>query len=100
MLMREPELQVATATYAEPTAFLMDVVRIDPDVIVISEACPIDWIQTSDLLHKISLQQIVRVIVARLDDNVLDVYDKQRVKLTCDDDLITLVKKGIVSAVP
>lgn len=100
LLMRESELQVATATYTESIAFLMGSGHIDHDVIVISEVDSSSRIQTSELLHRISAQATLRVIVIRLDNNVIDVYDKQCLKLTCNNELVTLVTKDTVSAAP
>jgi len=93
LLMREPELQVATATYAESVTLLQDAARISLDVIVISEAGPPDWGQISELLRSVSPQESLRVIVARPDDNVLEVYDKQFLEVTSNDDLITLISR-------
>jgi len=90
--MREPELQVASVTYADPTTILKEVESAYPDVIVISEAGPPDLPQTSELLHRILPQEILRVIVIRPDDNILEVYDKQCLKVTSNDDLIALIK--------
>ena len=92
LLLREPELQVETATYANSTTFLKDIGFVYPDVIVISEAGPLDWIQTTELLHRISPQQVLRVIVIPPGGNVLEVYDKQCLQVTHNDDLISLIR--------
>jgi len=98
LLMREPELQVEV-TRANPSAFLNQVARVYPDVIVLSEAIPLDWTRNCKLLRGISPQETLRVIVARLDDNVLDIYDKQCLELACNDELVTFITRGIVNAV-
>lgn len=98
LLMRESELQV-TVTPFSPTAFLNEAAPMYPDVIVLSEAIPLDWTRNCKLLRGISPRETLRVIVARPDDNVLDVYDKQCLELTCNDDLVTFITRGIVDAV-
>jgi hypothetical protein len=93
LLMREPEFQVATATYADSVTLFRSAARVSLDVIVISEAGPRDWDHISELLRSVSPQDTLRVIVARPDDNVVEVYDKQCLEVTRNDDLITLISR-------
>ena len=74
LLMREPELKLATAAYSDPTAFLKEVAQVSPDVIVVSETGSLDWNWTSALLHGLLPRQALRLIVIRLEDNILEVY--------------------------
>ena len=90
--MREPELQVATATYADSTTFLEDVDHAFPDVILLCEADPLEWTRKFELLQRIPAQEHLRVIVIRLDDNVLEVYDKKCLKATRKNDLINIIR--------
>ena len=92
LLMHEPELQVATVTYSDLTTALKHLAPGFPDVIVLSECSPLDRTRTSELLHGISPQKTLRVIVIRPDSNILDVYDKQCLKATRNDDLINLIR--------
>ena len=92
LLMREPGLQVATVSYVDPATFLKDVATGVPDVIVLSESSSLDRNRTSQLLQEISPQQTLRVIVIRPEDDILEVYDKQCLKATHNDDLISLIR--------
>ena len=91
--MREPELKVATAAYGDPATFLKEVAQASPDVIVVSEAGSLDWNWTSELLHGLLPQKTLRVIVIRLDDNILEVYDKQCLKVTNNEGFMTLIRQ-------
>ena len=91
-MVREPELQVATATYADSTTFLEDVDHAFPDVILLCEADPLEWTRKFELLQRIPAQEHLRVIVIRLDDNILEVYDKQCLKVTNNEGFMTLIR--------
>lgn len=90
--MHDPGLQVATVFYVDKTTFLKDVATRVPDVIVLSESSPLDRTRTSHLLQAILPQQALRVIVIRPEDNILEVYDKQCLKVTHNSDLISLIR--------
>jgi hypothetical protein len=89
-----PELQqVDVVAYGgDLAAFLEESLRAVPDVIVLSEARPVDWMLIPEILHTI-LADSLRLIVVRLNDNMLDVYDKYRIKVTRNEDLIAFIKK-------
>ncbi len=75
----------------DPAAFIKEILKEAPDVIVLSEVEPVDQILTLEILHNV-LADSVRLIVVRLEDNILEVYDKQRIKTTREEDLITIIR--------
>lgn len=91
-----PELQrqqvVVLARGADQSAFLNEILESVPDVIVLSEVEPVDFALTAEILHSV-LADHVRLIVVRLDDNILEVYDKQSMRMTHRDDLISLIRR-------
>ena len=91
LVMGESGLQVVTQPCNDPAAFLKEVSNVLPDVIVVSEAGEVGWTRISEILHGISPEEPLRLIVVRLDDNILEVYDKQCLKATHNDDLISLI---------
>ena len=92
-VMSAPELQqvVVLARADDQAAFLKEILKAVPDVIVLSEVEPVDWALTSEILHNV-LADSVRLIVVRLDDNILEVYDKQRIRPISSEDLIALIR--------
>jgi hypothetical protein len=91
LVVPEPEIQVAITAYVDPETFFEDVAHILPDVIVMGAISPLDWTQIPELLHGISSEKALRLIVLRLDDNLVEVYDKQCLKTTRNEDLIPII---------
>jgi hypothetical protein len=92
LLMSELSLQIATASSVDLATYIKAFGTRVPDVIVTSESNPLDWTGISELLHRISPTEMLRVIIVRLEDNTLEVYDKQSLKMTRNEDLISLIK--------
>ena len=93
LLARDSGLKIATVTFTDLTALLKEVSKKNPDIVVLSESNALDYIRTSEFLRGISPQKTLRVIVIRLQDNVLEIYDKRRPTMTRDRDLINFVKR-------
>jgi chemotaxis response regulator CheB len=88
----EPELQVAVLAYNDdPATIIKEILKAFPDVIVLSEVKPVDRNLTLEILRSV-LADRVRLIIARLDDNILEVYDKQSIRTTRNEDLLALLK--------
>src|SRR3972149_5039421 len=79
LLAQESDLHVSGIAYANDTAFLQDISDARPDVILLNEAGPLDSVRILELLKSIPTLASLRVIVVRLDDNVIDMYEKQSV---------------------
>jgi hypothetical protein len=91
LMIPDSELQVATTTYVDPTTFYQDVAHISPDVIVMGAVKPLDQPQICELLHGASSHKVLRWIIVRLEDNIVEVYDKQSLKPTRNKDLLRLI---------
>jgi len=91
LLAREPELAVSTVTYVDPNELLKEPLA-NHDIIVLCEVSPLDWIRTCELLRGHSHQKNSRVIIIRLEDNVLEIYDKQYLKVARKNDLINIIR--------
>jgi len=92
LLMREIGLQVTSASSFDVNTSPSEFGALMPDVIVTTEVSPLDRTHISELLHRISPGEILRVIIVRMEDNILEVYDKQSLKMTRNEDLISLIK--------
>ena len=69
-------LQVTSRKYIDDATFLKDMRLVIPDVVLLSEYNPLDFRHIIDLLPSVSSSVDLRVIVVRLYNNVIDVYDK------------------------
>jgi hypothetical protein len=92
LLTYEPELDVSIVTDADPNALRKDSI-VSHDIIVMSEASPLDGIRTSEFLRGIFPYKTSCVIIVRLEDNIVETYDKRCLKLTRNSDLITFIKE-------
>ena len=67
----------------------------NPDAIVLSELTRSDSLHTSEFLRELYPEENLRVIVIRLEDNILEVYDKRCLRIKNDSDLIDLIQSRI-----
>ncbi len=88
LLRRKTVLKVSGVTYADEATLLKDISQLSPDVIVLNE---VDPSQAARLFALLTGAPAVRVIVTRLSDNAVKVYDKQEVRLTASADLVSLI---------
>lgn len=91
LLAREPRLKVSAIEDGNRNAFLMSMEN-NPDAIVLSELTRSDSLQTSEFLRELLPEENLRVIVVRLEDNLLEVYDKRCLRMQKDSDLIDLIQ--------
>jgi DNA-binding NarL/FixJ family response regulator len=78
-LRREPDLQITTVASSDEEAFLCEVVRRSPDVILLNEAGPLGAMRVFSLLKGAPLSAPLRVITVRMDDNKIEKFEKQTV---------------------
>jgi DNA-binding NarL/FixJ family response regulator len=88
LLRRKTALNVSGVTYTDEATLLKDISQLSPDVIVLNE---VDPSQAARLFALLTGAPAVRVIVTRLSDNAVKVYDKQEVRLTASADLVSLI---------
>lgn len=69
------DLQVLGTKYTNDIAFLEDITQSQPDVILLNESTPLNSGRMLDLLFSIPVLTQRRVIIVRLNNNVIDVYD-------------------------
>lgn len=69
------DLQVLGTKYTNDIAFLEDITQSQPDVILLNESSPLNSGRMLDLLFSIPVLTQRRVIIVRLNNNVIDVYD-------------------------
>ena len=92
LLAEETDLQVSGMTFTTEATFLQDVSQARPDVILLDEGRPLDSQRILELLRAIPTLATLQVIVARPDDNTIDVYEKRSLVLTQRDDLLALIR--------
>ena len=92
LLTDEPNLLVEGLTYRSEDEFLQRVSELQPDVILICESGEFRASTVTDLLGRRDVMPDSKVIVARLDSNILDVCE--RVTISHSDDLLTIIHKA------
>lgn len=101
-------LQVSGAKYINDNVFLEDITQNQPDVILLNEAGPLNPARIFDMLFSIPPLPGRRVIIVRLTNNTIDVYDfpykgnlrrlhkrRQFIVTNGDDLLVHCVRAGI-----
>ena len=95
LMKREPEFHVVTRTGPNPVALLTDLDNVPLDVILLCDPNQRDWTRTSEILNQLPVQEHLRLIVVRSDDNTVDVYDKRGLELTGKADLHSLIRNHL-----
>ena len=98
------DLQVSSAKYTDDLAFLDEIEQKWPDVIVLNESIPRNTVRILKLLFSIPSLAGLRVVIIRLSDNMIDVYEMpkqtaakneyepQQINVTKRDDLVAAVR--------
>ncbi len=98
------DLQVSSAKYTDDLEFLDEIAKKQPDVIMFNESTPQNTNHILKLLFSIPALAGLRVIVIRLSDNLVDVYEmpkqaaekndyeRQQVNVTNRDELVAVVR--------
>lgn len=94
LLMAELNLEVSDINFTDGMAFVEAIQRLQPEVVVLKETPSLDLARFFRLLRNVSFEQTLRVIVVRVEDMALDMYEKQRVVLTQSKDLVNLIRLG------
>ncbi len=102
------DLQVSGAKYTNDGMFLEDIIQAQPDVILLNESGTLDPAHIFDILFSVPPLAGRRVIIVRLTNNLIDVYDfpyrrnlrrlpkrRQFIVTKREDLLIYCVKAGI-----
>lgn len=69
------DLQVTRTKYTNDIKFMEDIKRNQPDVILLNESTPLNFACMLDMLFSMPSLAGGRVIIVRLDNNMIDVYD-------------------------
>ena len=98
------DMQVSSAKYTTELAFLDEIAQKQPDVIMLNESTPLNTTRILKLLFSIPSLARLRVIVIRLSDNMIDVYEmpkhfeagkeieREQFNITKPDELVTAVR--------
>jgi len=92
VLLRQPDVRLSSVSYTGDPAFLRDLVRIRPDMILLNEAGPVNAARLFDLLANVPDLATLRVIVVRPDGNTIDLYEKRSIVATQSSDLLSLIQ--------
>jgi len=69
------DLQVSGAKYTNDSMFLEDIIQTQPDVILLNESSTLDPAHIFDILFSVPPLAGRRIIIVRLTNNMIDVYD-------------------------
>ena len=98
------DLQISSAKNMNEIAFLDEIAQSRPDVILLNESNPHNTVRILKLLFSIPSLAGLRVIIIRLSDNSIDVYEmprqvvarneykRQQFIVTKSDELVTVVR--------
>lgn len=98
------DLLVSSAKYTDDLAFLDEIAQKRPDVILLNESMPQNTVRILKLLFSIPSLAGLRVIIVRLSDNLVDVYEmrqqagakneyeRQQINVTKRDELVAAVR--------
>ena len=75
LLTFDSDLQVSGSGYNDDASFLSDITQLQPDVILLNESTPLNPARLLELLSSIPKNAGRRVIIVRLNNNIIDVYD-------------------------
>ena len=90
LLTGESDLLVAGVTFRSDVDFILNVTELRPDVIVVCESDDLRAAQITNLLSRYEVAPGCKVIVARLDNNTLDVWD--HVTISNRNDLLAVIR--------
>ena len=91
LLTSEGDLEVSGLVNPDERAVVAAVQQVQPEVVVLVETRAADTARFYPWLHQAALEQPLRVIVVHLDNQPLDVFDRQRVTLTGSQDIVRLI---------
>jgi len=96
LLANETDLQVSCAQYTDDLAFLDDITRSRPDVILLDESTSLNLARILKRLFLMPSLSGLRVIIVRLSNNMIDVYKTPRqcvMGKTCERQQFTVTKR-------
>ena len=100
------DLHVTGMKYTSDIAFIEDIKQNQPDVILLNESIPLNSTRILNMLFSLPCLTGRRVIIVRLNNNIIDVYDfpkqiilkkfhkRRQFIVTKRDELVTLCARG------
>lgn len=89
----ETSLQISGSEYNDDDSFLEDIIQSQPDVIVLTDSEAINAKHIRELLFSTLSLTALYVIIIRLSNNIVDVYEMpKRFVITKRDDLVAVVR--------
>ena len=77
--------------YTNRSALLDTACRFQPDTIVLNESAPLSSAEVFMLLNEATMFTRLRIIVIRLENNFIDLYEKRRITASHHDNLVTMI---------
>ncbi len=100
LLEREPDLNVAIATFVDDARFLEEVAAIRPGVILLNEDGPLRLPDILSLIRHCPTLARTRVITYGLENKAIEVYDYRRVVVVKSEDFLELLHGENSSSIP
>lgn len=93
LLTFETNLQISDSEYNDDSSFLENIMQNQPDVIVLTESASIDSAHILELLFSTPSLTALYVIIIRLSNNMVDVYEMpKRFVITKRDEFVAVVR--------
>lgn len=91
LLTREANVQVSEIVHTHEDAFIQDVLRVQPDVIVFHEIGSFNSDRIFELLKALPEMDTLRVIILRSANAAIDLYEKRTLTAAQAQDFVNLV---------
>ena len=95
LLKDEADLRVSTVAFVDELTFLRNVIETHPDVIVFNEAGPLYLARIFELLMSLPFRSVLRVVVVRVNSNMVDLYERRQVITQQRSDFAALIRSSM-----
>jgi hypothetical protein len=94
LLGHETDLDVTDMAYTDDTTLQMTIAHLCPHVIIVNDNGPVDLARIFQMLANLVFHTALRIVVVRVDDNTIDIYDKKHIVARASDDLLNVIRSG------
>ena len=94
LLKQNGEIQVLTTDFKDSTTLFQEISHLSPQAILVNGGGAWEAAQFCELADARPALARLRVIVIHPDDNVIEVYERQRIVASQTNDLIAIIKRG------
>jgi DNA-binding NarL/FixJ family response regulator len=94
LLKQNGEIQVLTTDFKDNTTLFQEISQLSPEAILMNGDGAWEAARFCEMADALPALARLRVIVVHPDDNVIEVYERQRILASQTNDLIAIIKRG------